>query len=449
MRACAAAVCGAFALAAVAQEATRLRQAEVGLERATQVPHEIVWLRDEVLAEIWRQNPGLGQALRSCATGALGKEACAVGAKPPSRNAFGAGWFAGAGSRAVGGGVFLVAPRAQGAALVRVPSGEILLAAGSSVQLVDAAFPDIRIELRAPDDRALPLGNLVTAEPGKVFGLLARPAEAVSASAASFIDGGRVALKASGEVQLAALSRPDERRAPESARAAQIAARAPLAEYPDIDQGSRALAYSSGEGLGTEVALYGAPSVEPSLTTVLAYSGTITLPGAVRAGDAPLAGESTVPAPAPAVAEHVDIDQGSRALAYATGEGLGREVAFHGAAPIATPPEALALRGTIELPLRPAAETIIVASAPLDPGAAPIVKPAPAVAAAPAPQAPAAAPAAKIVNAATARLRAEVEAEIERDRARLVAASQQACASPASVRQGCAVNPPRRFSFAG
>ena len=378
LRACAAVACCALALGAAAQEAA-FQQTQVGLERATRLPQEIVWLRDDVLAEIWRQNPALGQALRSCAAAVVGKQGCAVGAKPPSRHAFGRASYADAGLRPVGGGVFLVAPRAEGDALVRAPSGEILLAAGAAVQLIDAAFPEIRIELRAPADTALPLGNLVAAEPGRVFGLLAKQPAAVSASTVSSAGDGRVAFKAAGEVLLAALSRPQTPRAPEPAGAAPAAAVAASAEHADIDQGSRALARAAGEGLGAEVVLYAA------LQLATAPPGAVVLP-----------------------AEHRDIDQEWRALAYSTGEGLAHEVAFHGAPPA----EALALRVTSEPPVRPTAT-----------------------------------PAASTADAA--RLRAEVEAEIERDRARLAAASQQPCAAPASVRHGCAVVAPRRFAFAG
>ncbi len=67
-----------------------------------------------------------------------------------------------------GGRVLLVAPQVENNGVIRAPSGEIVLAAGSTVRLVDANFPSIQVEVRA-DGKDLPLGNLANAAAGKVF----------------------------------------------------------------------------------------------------------------------------------------------------------------------------------------------------------------------------------------------------------------------------------------
>ncbi len=105
-----------------------------------------------------------------------------------------------------GGKVLLVAPQVENSGIIRAPSGEIVLAAGSTVRLIDTGFPSIQVEVSA-NGADLPLGNLANAAAGKVFAFVVRQSGVVSASAASIGDGGRVVLKSAGEVQLAAASR--------------------------------------------------------------------------------------------------------------------------------------------------------------------------------------------------------------------------------------------------
>lgn len=106
-----------------------------------------------------------------------------------------------------GGNVMLVAPQVENSGVIRAPSGEIVLAAGSTVRLVDTAFPSIQVEVSAPKDKALNLGTLETS--GKVFAYLVKQSGVVSASAATNAPGGRVVLKSAGDVQLAAASRTE------------------------------------------------------------------------------------------------------------------------------------------------------------------------------------------------------------------------------------------------
>lgn len=60
-----------------------------------------------------------------------------------------------------GGFVCLGASRAQRAGLTRAPLGEISLAAGQSVHLVDPQEPLVAVEVRAAQDRALSLGEIL------------------------------------------------------------------------------------------------------------------------------------------------------------------------------------------------------------------------------------------------------------------------------------------------
>src|SRR5208282_2793765 len=66
-----------------------------------------------------------------------------------------------------GGQVYLIAPDVQNTGVITSPQGEIILAAGHSVELVDAGTPNLRVEVTATDEQALNLGQIV-ADSGKI-----------------------------------------------------------------------------------------------------------------------------------------------------------------------------------------------------------------------------------------------------------------------------------------
>ena len=218
MSATAAAVLGAFASGAAAQT-----DVQTGLERALKIPLEIVWLRGEVRSEAWAGNPRPGVALQDCTTVGGPRQGCGVTWRPPTclllgpgsqsdqtcvslslRNGSQARFVAGE-RRAPRSRVYVAPLETQRAEAVRAPSGQILLAAGSAVYLMDVSYPGIGVEVRAPAEQPLLLGDLSATAIGKVFALLLRQPEAASASAAVLSENGRVALRSSPETQLAAV----------------------------------------------------------------------------------------------------------------------------------------------------------------------------------------------------------------------------------------------------
>ena len=102
-----------------------------------------------------------------------------------------------------GGQVLLIAPNVENSGVISSPSGEILLAAGHTVDLVDSANPALRVEITASDGRAINLGTLI-AEGGRlgVYAGLITQAGTVSASSA-VAEGGRIYLKGTQAVTLA------------------------------------------------------------------------------------------------------------------------------------------------------------------------------------------------------------------------------------------------------
>ncbi len=58
-------------------------------------------------------------------------------------------------STPAGGKVFLIAPNVENSGLIYSPEGDIMLAAGQSVQMVDSLSSDIAVVVSAPADTAL------------------------------------------------------------------------------------------------------------------------------------------------------------------------------------------------------------------------------------------------------------------------------------------------------
>src|SRR5476649_2328530 len=104
-----------------------------------------------------------------------------------------------------GGQVFLIAPNVDNSGIITSPNGEIILAAGASVQLVDTANPDVQVQISAPTDQALNLGQIV-AQGGRIgiYGALVTQRGRISADSAVRGDAGQIILKSSGTTLLEA-----------------------------------------------------------------------------------------------------------------------------------------------------------------------------------------------------------------------------------------------------
>src|SRR5206468_5653742 len=64
-----------------------------------------------------------------------------------------------------GGHVYLIAPnvRNEASGVITSPKGEVVIAAGKTVELVNAQTPDIRVEYTAPASEAVNAGQIVAA----------------------------------------------------------------------------------------------------------------------------------------------------------------------------------------------------------------------------------------------------------------------------------------------
>jgi filamentous hemagglutinin family protein len=95
------------------------------------------------------------------------------------------------------GNVYLIAPNVENSGVITSPQGEIILAAGRSVELVDVGTPDLRVQITAPEGEAVNLGSIV-AESGRIgiYAGLIQQKGAVNADTVVVGEGGRITFKA-------------------------------------------------------------------------------------------------------------------------------------------------------------------------------------------------------------------------------------------------------------
>ena len=102
-----------------------------------------------------------------------------------------------------GGQILLIAPNVENSGIITAPNGDVLLAAGHSVQLADAANPDLRVVLSAPADQAINVGQIV-AQGGRIgmAGALLNQRGVLNANSAVLGENGKIVLKATGKTLL-------------------------------------------------------------------------------------------------------------------------------------------------------------------------------------------------------------------------------------------------------
>jgi filamentous hemagglutinin family protein len=102
---------------------------------------------------------------------------------------------------AEGGQVYLVGPEVTNGGIITSPRGEVLLAAGRSVELVDPATPNLRVEIVARNNQAVNLGEVI-ADAGRVgiFGGLVRNSGRLQADVATYGEHGEILLRATRHV---------------------------------------------------------------------------------------------------------------------------------------------------------------------------------------------------------------------------------------------------------
>jgi filamentous hemagglutinin family protein len=101
-----------------------------------------------------------------------------------------------------GGQIYLIAPNVENTGIINAPNGEILLAAGHSVELVNSNDPNLRVNITAPAGDATNVGQLVASSGSLgLFGAVVRNTGTVSANSAT-LQGGKIVFKASQRAEI-------------------------------------------------------------------------------------------------------------------------------------------------------------------------------------------------------------------------------------------------------
>jgi filamentous hemagglutinin family protein len=96
-----------------------------------------------------------------------------------------------------GGQIYLIAPNVENNGIIKAPNGEVLLAAGNSVELVNSNEPSLRVKITAPAGDATNLGKLIVGSGSLgLFGTMVKNNGIVSADSAT-MQGGKIVFKSS------------------------------------------------------------------------------------------------------------------------------------------------------------------------------------------------------------------------------------------------------------
>lgn len=107
---------------------------------------------------------------------------------------------------ASGGSIYLVGANVTNSGSLNAPQGEVLLAAGQTVQLVDTATPGVSVAITGTPGEVRNMGQ-ITAEAGRIglaAGLVSNNGTISASSAVR--EGGRIFLRASGDIKTSATS---------------------------------------------------------------------------------------------------------------------------------------------------------------------------------------------------------------------------------------------------
>ena len=101
-----------------------------------------------------------------------------------------------------GGQIYLIAPNVENNGIITAPNGEILLAAGNSVELVNSNDPNLRVSITAPAGDATNLGQLIVGSGNLgLFGTVVKSSGIASADSAT-LQGGKIVFRATQRVDV-------------------------------------------------------------------------------------------------------------------------------------------------------------------------------------------------------------------------------------------------------
>lgn len=104
-----------------------------------------------------------------------------------------------------GGRVWLIGDSVRNEGLIQTPGGQIVLAAGKSIELIDSGAPNLALRLTAPDNEVLNLGQLIASGSSAsidLHGGIVNQQGIVRADSVGADAAGRVVLRAQGNIEL-------------------------------------------------------------------------------------------------------------------------------------------------------------------------------------------------------------------------------------------------------
>jgi filamentous hemagglutinin family protein len=104
-----------------------------------------------------------------------------------------------------GGQIILIAPNIENSGIIRAPNGDILLAAGTSVSIVDINHPGISVEISANATQALNVGELI-AKNISIYGGIVTNSGEINANTAVVGENGKIILDAQENLTTTATS---------------------------------------------------------------------------------------------------------------------------------------------------------------------------------------------------------------------------------------------------
>ncbi|MET0980525.1 MAG: YDG domain-containing protein [Telluria sp.] len=101
-----------------------------------------------------------------------------------------------------GGRVWLMGDAVRNSGVIRSPAGQIVLAAGKSIELVDSGMPNVAVRIMAPENAAVNLGSLLAPDGGSidVHGAMVNQQGVVRADSVGTDASGRIVIRARGDL---------------------------------------------------------------------------------------------------------------------------------------------------------------------------------------------------------------------------------------------------------
>ncbi len=148
------------------------------------------------------------------------------------------------------GNVYLVGPAVTNSGLITSPKGDVILAAGNSVELVNSGTPNLRVEITAPDNQAVNLGRIVV-DAGRlgIYAGLINHSGTLSADSAVITENGSILLKATTNIALEGGSVISASGGTTSAVALAAESGSVIAHSANVNTGSGGLSVVSGSDI--------------------------------------------------------------------------------------------------------------------------------------------------------------------------------------------------------